>query len=157
MAAQLLTEIISIMVAAQLLDHNLLFTPMIINFPVGLLCLATLSILRPCATHPAAPLPRDGNESVRGSATKVLGSIRGSSHVLSELLQDSNVVALLATVPVAKLVNSVTELMLQYIPKKFGLSLASVSYRSTSFLLRGPIFSLVARLVERCLFKQSKV
>lgn len=94
---------------------------------------------------------------MRGSATKVLGSIRGSSHVLSELLQDSNVVALLATVPVAKLVNSVTELMLQYIPKKFGLSLASVSYRSTSFLLRGPIFSLVARLVERCLFKQSKV
>ncbi|UKZ84110.1 uncharacterized protein TrAFT101_000033 [Trichoderma asperellum] len=127
MAAQLLTEIISITVAAQLLDHNLLFTLMIINFPVGLLCLATLSIIRPCATHPAAPLLRDGYESVRGSATKVLGSIRGSSHVLSELLQDSNVVALLVTVPVAKLVNPVTELMLQYIAKKFDLSLASAS------------------------------
>ncbi|KAM6477531.1 hypothetical protein HDV62DRAFT_395214 [Trichoderma sp. SZMC 28011] len=47
MAAQLLTEILSIMVAAQLLDHNLLFTPMIINFPVGLLCIATLFIIRP--------------------------------------------------------------------------------------------------------------
>ncbi|UKZ51060.1 hypothetical protein TrVGV298_004815 [Trichoderma virens] len=115
------------MVAAQLLDHDLLFTPMIINFPVSLLCLATLSFIRPCATHPAAPLPRDGYESERGSATKVLGSIRGSSHILSELLQDRNVVALLATVPVAKLVNPVTELMLQYIPKKFDLSLASAS------------------------------
>ncbi|OPB36050.1 hypothetical protein A0O28_0112160 [Trichoderma guizhouense] len=127
MAAQLLTEILSIMVAAQLLDHNLLFTPMIINFPVGLLCIATLFIIRPCATHPAGPLPRDGYESARGSAAKVLGSIRGSSHVLSELLKDRNVVALLATVPVAKLVNPVTELMLQYIPKRFGLSLASAS------------------------------
>jgi hypothetical protein len=157
MAAQLLTEILSIMVAAQLLDHNLLFTPMIINFPVGLLCLATLSIIRPCATHPAGPLPRDGYESARGSAAKVLGSIRGSSHVLSELLKDRNVVALLATVPVAKLVNPVTELMLQYIPKRFGLSLASVGYRSTSFPFRCPIFSLVPRLVERYPFKQSKV
>ncbi|KAL6790345.1 major facilitator superfamily domain-containing protein [Trichoderma sp. SZMC 28013] len=151
MAAQLLTEIISIMVAAQLLDNNLLFTPMIINFPVGLLCLATLSIIRPCATDPAAPLPRDGYESARGSATKVLGSIRGSSHVLSELLQDSNVVALLATVPVAKLVNP--RRGGQYIPKKFDLSLASASRALTIQAIESLILLIVILPVLKKIFE----
>lgn len=141
MAAQLLTEIVSIMVAAQLLDHEFLFTPMMLNFPVGLLCLVTLFVMRPDATQPTAPLPRDEYESERGSATKVLGSsIRGSSRILSELLRDRNVILLLATVPVAKLVNPITELMLQYIPKKFDLSLASVSFRPITPLLRCPVF-----------------
>ncbi|RFU81920.1 mfs transporter [Trichoderma arundinaceum] len=127
MAAQLLTEIFAIMVAAQFLDHGFLFTPTLLNFPVGLMCLITLFIIHPGAPNPTDPLPRNEYESERGRGTKVLGSMRASSRILSELLHDRNVRLLLATVPVAKLVNPITELMLQYIPKKFDLSLASAS------------------------------
>jgi hypothetical protein len=103
---------------------------MILNFPVGLLCLVTLFIIRP--DNPSDPLP--GHENERDEeGIKDVSSIRRSIRILSELLRNRNVLVLLATVPVAKLVNPITELMLQYIPRKFDLSLASVSFPNSTF------------------------
>lgn len=124
MAAQLLTEIVAFNVTALLLDHEYLFTPMILNFPLGLLCLVTLFIIQP--DRSSDPLPGDENEQ-RQEGGKRVSSLRRSIHILSQLLQDQNVLVLLATVPLAKLVNPITELMFQYIPRKFDLSLASAS------------------------------
>jgi hypothetical protein len=129
MAAQLLTEIISINVAALLLDHGFLYTPMILNFPLGLLCLVTILLIRPDASPDT--LPGHENEQDEDGGKRV-SSIRHSIHILSQLLHDRNVLVLLATVPVAKLVNPITELMLQYIPRKFDLSLATVSFSHTN-------------------------
>jgi hypothetical protein len=145
MAAQLLTEIVAIMVAALLLDHEFLFTPLILNFPVGLLCIVTLLLIRP--DHDGLD-SRPCHENERAKDTgKIVGSVQRSIGILSQLLRDRTILALLATVPVAKLANPVTELMLQYIPRKFDLSLASVSFpyptRFQSSMLRlPPVFSL---------------
>ena len=118
------------MVAALLLDHEFLYIPMILNFPVGLLCLVTLLIIRP--DNSSNPLP--GHENERDEeGNKAVSSIQRSIRILSELLRNRNVLVLLATVPVAKLVNPITELMLQYIPRKFNLSLASVSFPNSTF------------------------
>ena len=118
------------MVAALLLDHEFLYTPMILNFPVGLLCLVTLLVIHPDNSSNHLP----GHESERDEeGTKAVSSIQRSIRILSELLRNRNFLVLLATVPVAKLVNPITELMLQYIPRKFDLSLASVSFPDSTF------------------------
>lgn len=128
MAAQLVTEIVAMVFAALLLDHEFLFTPMILNFPVGLLCLVTLSLIR--SDNPLHSLVLNENEQDEGG-DKMLPSIQRSIRILSQFLRNRNVLVLLATVPVAKLMNPVNEIMFQYIPKKFDLSLAYVSFPHT--------------------------
>jgi hypothetical protein len=120
--------VVAFNVTALLLDHEYLFTPMILNFPLGLLCLVTLFIIRPAIS--SDPQPGDENEQDEEGGKRV-SSIRRSIRILSQLLRNRNVLVLLATVPVAKLVNPITELMFQYIPRKFDLSLASVSFPHT--------------------------
>ncbi|KAH8821996.1 major facilitator superfamily domain-containing protein [Xylogone sp. PMI_703] len=124
MAAQLLTEIVAIMVTALLLEHKFLFTPMLLNFPVGLLCLVSLCIMY---LTDSDELSSDPDTERNEEGRKLRSSIQHSVRVLYQILCDRNVLVLLATVPVAKLVNPITELMLQYIPRKFDLSLATAS------------------------------
>jgi hypothetical protein len=124
MAAQLLTEIIAILITSLFLDHEFLFTPMILNFPVCLICLVTLLMIRPgSASEPSSNHEDEQDEQ----QDKTEGSIRHSIGVLSQILRDRNALVLLATVPVARLISPITDLMLQYIPRKFDVSLGSVS------------------------------
>ena len=77
--------------------------------------------------------PVSGGEIERDEEwTKRVSSVRRSIHILSQLLRDRNLLVLLATVPVAKLVNPITEIMFQYIPRRFDLSLGSVSFMHTN-------------------------
>ncbi len=124
MAAQLLTGIIATLVTAALLDSGFLLTPLILNFPIGLLCLATLTII-PADTS-SKSLPNHGDEQ-DDDHPKTFSSFRRSVRILSQVLRDRNVLVLLATVPVAKASNPVLELMYQYVPKRFGLSFPTVS------------------------------
>lgn len=119
MAAQLLAGIMAILITASLLDHGLLFTPLILNFPLCLFCIGTLVIIRSSeATN------EDGHEGE--SPETLLSSIQRGVSVLFEILRSRNVLVLLATVPIAKSSTPIEELMLQYIPKRFGLSFAKV-------------------------------
>jgi hypothetical protein len=119
MAAQLVTEIIAMTIAALLLDHDFLLTPLMLNLPIGLLCLIILFVMR-------ADSPAENGQSEEGA--RKLGSVKQSIHVLVHLLRQRKILVLLATVPVAKMVNPLNELMLQYIPRKFNMSLASVCF-----------------------------
>lgn len=98
---------------------------MILNFPLGFLCLVALFFIRP--KNSSHQVPNDENDQDE-EESKRDNYLRRSIRILYQLLRDRNVLVLLATVPVAKLVNPITELMFQYIPRKFDLSLASVSF-----------------------------
>ncbi|OKL58375.1 hypothetical protein UA08_06366 [Talaromyces atroroseus] len=142
MAAQLWTEIVAIMLAATLLEHEYLFTLMMLNFPLGLLCLITIFMLRLDNNRSASA---DVEDELDNEPVDLVSSIRRSLRILPQLLHDRYIVVLLSTVPVAKLLNPIMELMFQYIPRKFGLSLAWTSRLISMQALESMIF-LVALL-----------
>ena len=121
----------AVLVTALLLDHGLLFTPLILNFPAGLLCLVTLLVIG-SNPYPGALPDLDNVQNTEGS-TPAPGPVQSSISILSQVLRNRNVLLLLATVPVAKSVTPVTELMWQYVPKRFDMSLATVSPPLLSF------------------------
>lgn len=125
MAAQLCTEIVAIMLAATLLERDHAFVSMILNFPLGLLCLVTIFMLRP-DTSRTDPTD-DGNDLTKQPADFV-SSVRRSLNILPQLFHNRYLLALLSTVPIAKMLNPVMELMFQYIPRKFDVSLAWVRF-----------------------------
>lgn len=123
MAAQLCTEIVAIMLAATLLEREHPFISMILNFPLGLLCIVAIFMLRSDSDHQGASV---GNDLAKNEATDFSSSVRRSLRILPELFHNRYLLVLLSTVPVAKMLNPVMELMFQYIPRKFDVSLAWV-------------------------------
>lgn len=125
------------MIAATLLERGLLFLPLVLNFPIGLVCIVSLAVIRSAESSELAASARKdvqgddgegyGNDSHtnRGNS-EATHSIRHSARVLGEVLRDPVILVLLATVPVAKAVNPIGELTWQYIPKKYGISFAEV-------------------------------
>ncbi|KAK9775194.1 putative Major facilitator superfamily domain-containing protein [Seiridium cardinale] len=124
LAAQTITSTIAALITAALLDRGLLLTPLMLNFPIGVLCLLTLVVLHIDNSSESVP-GRDNEPDADKSNT--FSSIRHSIRILSEALRDRNVLILLATVPVAKAVNPIGEVTWQYVPKKYGISLAAAS------------------------------
>ena len=138
LAAQTITSTIATLIAASLLDNGLLFLPLLLNFPIGLLCIGCLAVIHstkssePAASRRTDELDDGDEDDNKNNANSKHGnlnasqSIRHSARILREALQDPAVLMLLATVPVAKAVNPIGELTWQYIPKKFGISFAEV-------------------------------
>ncbi|KAK6087838.1 major facilitator superfamily transporter [Seiridium cupressi] len=122
LAAQTITSTIAALVTAALLDHGLLLMPLMLNFPIGVLCLLTLVVLH--IDNSSESVPGCDNEQ-DADKSNTFRSIRHSIRILSEALRDRNVLILLATVPVAKAVNPIGEVTWQYVPKKYGISLAA--------------------------------
>jgi Cu/Ag efflux pump CusA len=128
LAAQTITSTFATLIAAAFLDHGHLFLPLLLNFPIGLLCIASLAFVRGAKSSGAAAPGRqdvqdeDDDEHIKDTSR----SIRHSARILGEVLQNPAVLVLLATVPVAKAVNPIGELTWQYIPKRFGISFAEV-------------------------------
>ncbi|KAK6086077.1 major facilitator superfamily transporter [Seiridium cupressi] len=122
LAAQTITSTIAALVTAALLDHGLLLMPLMLNFPIGVLCLLTLVVLH--IDNSSESVPGCDNEQ-DADKSNTFRSIRHSIRILSEALRDRNVLILLATVPVAKVVNPIGEVTWQYVPKKYGISLAA--------------------------------
>jgi cobalamin biosynthesis protein CobD/CbiB len=116
--AQTITSTISMLTAAALLDRGHLYMPLMLNFPVGLLCLLALLAIHLVTSKDSA--------SHKDQETRDIPSIKSSIRNLVNVLRDTNVLALLATVPVAKSISPIGELTWQYIPKRFRVSLSDV-------------------------------
>ncbi|KAK8040248.1 hypothetical protein PG991_000036 [Apiospora marii] len=125
---QIVATITSILVTAWFLDHELLFAPVLLSIPLGCLCLVSLVLIRPQATStvqvPASDCENELEQEEEGGT--LLGTLRHSWGIVTQLFEDRRVVVLLAAVPLAKLNTPMAELTLQYIPEKFDLSIASV-------------------------------
>ncbi|KAK7930996.1 hypothetical protein PG985_001708 [Apiospora marii] len=126
---QIVATITSILVTAWFLDHELLFAPVLLSIPLGCLCLVSLVLIRPQATStvqvPASDCENELEQEEEGGT--LLGTLRHSWGIVTQLFEDRRVVVLLAAVPLAKLNTPMAELTLQYIPEKFDLSIASAS------------------------------
>ncbi|KAK3338083.1 hypothetical protein B0H65DRAFT_445996 [Neurospora tetraspora] len=122
-----------------------------LNFPLGVGCLGVLGVMPGVKdkekggggggdsevgeagedSEEGPLLNGDGGDDTNkngtnGSMLSLLSSVKRGSTLLSELLtHDRRVLVLLATVPIAKCINPVEELMVQYIPRRFDISLAS--------------------------------
>jgi hypothetical protein len=127
MAAQLCTEIVAIMLAATLLEREHPFISMILNLPLGLLCLVAIFMLRSDKDSQKTSAANDEDDSTKEPADFV-SSVRRSLRTLPQLFHNRYLLVLLFTVPVAKMLNPVMELMFQYIPRKFDVSLAWVCF-----------------------------
>ncbi|KAJ4389993.1 hypothetical protein N0V93_007466 [Gnomoniopsis smithogilvyi] len=132
LGAQLLTGIIAAQLTAVLLDHGYIFAPLMLNFPIGLVCLLVLALIpRIDAKNTdqvgVSVLARSEATNEADQKSKLLTSVRHSSRIMAKVVDNRNVTLLLATVPIAKASNSVIELMFQYVPKKFDQSFATVS------------------------------
>lgn len=121
------------MIAASILDYGLLFLPLLLNFPIGLLCIVSLAAIRGTKSFESAVSGHEDGQEEDDDADNhnndnlnASRSIRQSARILGEALRDRRVLVLLATVPIAKAVNPIGELTWQYIPKKFGISFAVV-------------------------------
>lgn len=126
---QIMATIVSILVTAWLLDQELLFTPILLSIPFGFLCLISLALIRPQAT-PAKVVVSDCEselEEEEENKGTLMATLSHSWGIVTQIFKDRRVVVLLAAVPLAKLNTPMTELILQYIPEKFDLSIASVS------------------------------
>lgn len=126
MAVQLCTEIVAIMLAASLLEREHPFISMILNFPLGLLCLVAIFMLRSDDNKQTASAENRSDSTKE--PTDFISSVRHSLSILPQLFHNRYLLVLLSTVPVAKMLNPVMELMFQYIPRKFDVSLAWVCF-----------------------------
>jgi hypothetical protein len=142
MAAQLCTEIVAIMLAATLLEREHPFISMILNFPLGLLCLIAVFMLRSDNDIHDTSAPEVGTKE----PTDFVSSVRRSLSILPQLFHNRYLLVLLSTVPVAKMLNPVTELMFQYIPRKFDVSLAWVC---SPFYFEKPNFWVIPLTLHR--------
>lgn len=140
MGAQLCTEIVAIMLAATLLEREHPFISMILNFPLGLLCLVAIFLLRSDKNQRASA--DDGNDLTKEDTADFISSVRRSLSILPQLFHNRYVLVLLSTVPVAKMLNPVMELMFQYIPRKFDVSLAWVRFSLPDCKIHGSLLTL---------------
>ncbi|KAK8054421.1 hypothetical protein PG996_013722 [Apiospora saccharicola] len=124
---QIMATIVSILVTAWFLDQELLFAPILLSIPLGFLCLVSLALIRPQATVAKVVAYDCESELEEGERSTLIGTLRQSCDIVTQLFKDRRVVVLLAAVPLAKLNTPMTELTLQYIPEKFDLSIASAS------------------------------
>lgn len=148
---QIVATIVAILVTAWFLDQELLFAPILLSIPLGLLCLVSLALIRPLAATAKVTGPDCENEREEEEGRRtLLGNLRRSWGIVTQLLKDRRVVVLLAAVPLAKLNNPMAELTLQYIPEKFDMSIASVSL---SVFANGVPF-LTSDLGQPCLVGQ---
>ncbi|KAK8085890.1 major facilitator superfamily transporter [Apiospora hydei] len=122
---QIIATIVSILVTAWFLDRGLLFAPIFLSIPLGLLCLVALALIRPEA--PAEVLSDCDSELDEDNVSSLRDTLRHSWSIATQLFKDRRVFVLLAAVPLAKLNTPMTELTLQYIPEKFDMSIASAS------------------------------
>lgn len=152
--AQLGAGVVGLWSAAAMLDRGWEMGAMGMNFPLGVGCLVVLGCMP--AAAPGGKKGEEESESTCGgsgeggdsdgvdggegddskhvtassslSVSSLLFSVKHSTAVMSQLLtNDRRVLVLLATIPIAKCINPVEELMVQYIPRRFDISLASAS------------------------------
>lgn len=161
LAAQTITSTFATLIAAAFLDRGLLFMPLLLNFPIGVLCIASLAFVRGTRYSGSAASGRqdvqdeddvqhiNNNDNNNNGNLDTSRSIRHSARILVEVLQNPAVLVLLATVPVAKAVNPIGELTWQYIPKRFGISFAEV-IGFPSHLQTLPVTDLALCLTRVC-------
>lgn len=121
---QIVGTIVPILITAWFLDQELLFAPILLSLPLGILCLISLVLIRPKVAIEEGLA--SGTEP-SGDANTVNGTLRHSWGIITQLCKDRKVLLLLAAVPLAKLNTPMTELTFQYIPEKFDMSVAAVS------------------------------
>lgn len=127
-AAALLAQIISITVTASLMENGYLFTPMVLNFPIGVVALITLFWIRPNRQI------RSNNPSmglVTWRALKI--EVASALAALTRLMVKPGGFGLLVAVPLAKMADPMAEVTLLYVQKKFEFSFPQVC-ESSSFL-----------------------
>lgn len=123
LAAGLLTQSVSLSLTGYLLEGGYLFTPILLNFPLGILAVLIVAMIP------------SGAPSMRGMATGralitwplLRQEIKSTVTALGGLVSDPRGLGLLLAVPLAKMVESLTEVILLYVQKRFGSSFASVS------------------------------
>ncbi|KAK6854955.1 hypothetical protein PG995_008487 [Apiospora arundinis] len=121
---QIVGTIVPILITAWFLDQELLFAPILLSLPLGILCLISLVLIRPKVAIEEGLA--SGTEP-SGDANTVNGTLRHSWGIITQLCKDRKVLLLLAAVPLAKLNTPMTELTFQYIPEKFDMSVAAAS------------------------------
>lgn len=125
-------QVISITVTSSLMENGYLFTPMVLNFPVGIVTLIALFWIRPIhqtrSSNPEVGL-------VTWRALKI--ELASTFAALTRLMTKPGGFGLLMAVPLAKMVEPLAEVTLLYVQKKFDFSFAQV--RGLSQLLAQPI------------------
>jgi hypothetical protein len=119
------TEIGAVNIAALLLEKKLEYMPLVLVFPVCTTCLLTLFFMKPKQVAKTARECESGipeEESILG-----MGSLLKGVHAVVEICQNPNILILLAIFPITKLIDTIYGVMIQYIPRRFGLSFATVS------------------------------
>jgi hypothetical protein len=118
-------EIGAVNIAALFIDKKLEYMPLVLTFPVCMICLLTLFFMRPKKmTKTALECERANSNEERKWE---LGSLLQGAHAVVEICQNPNIMILLAIFPITKLIDTIYAVMLQYIPRRFGLSFATVS------------------------------
>ncbi|CAH0021766.1 unnamed protein product [Clonostachys rhizophaga] len=149
--AQAVTEIGAVNIAALLLEKKLEYMPLVLVFPVCTTCLLTLFFMKPkrmakTARECESGIPKE--ESILG-----LGSLLKGVHAVVEICQNLNILILLAIFPITKLIDTIYGVMIQYIPRRFGLSFATSSRLSSipsleTFLVLVAVIPLMKHIAE---------
>lgn len=149
--AQAVTEIGAVNIAALLLEKKLEYMPLVLVFPVCTTCLLTLFFMKPKQVAKTARECESGipeEESILG-----MGSLLKGVHAVVEICQNPNILILLAIFPITKLIDTIYGVMIQYIPRRFGLSFATSSRLSSipsleTFLVLVVIIPLMKHIAE---------
>ncbi|KAH8719602.1 MFS efflux pump atnC [Beauveria bassiana] len=123
LAAALLTQAVSLSLTGSLLEGGYLFTPILLNFPLGILAVL-LVVMMP-----------SGAQSIRSmTAGRALltwpllrQEIKSTVTATGGLVSDPRGLGLLLVVPLAKMADPLTEVILLYVQKRFGNSFAYAS------------------------------
>ena len=122
-AAALLTQIISITITASLMENGYLFTPMVLNWPVGIIALITLFWIRPIH-QTRSNGPKMGLVTWRALKAELASTLAA----LTRLITKPSGFGLLVAVPLAKMADPLAEVTLLYVQKKFDFSFAQVCH-----------------------------
>ncbi|VUC34832.1 unnamed protein product [Clonostachys rosea] len=127
--AQAVTEIGAVNLAALFMEKKLEHMPLVLTFPISLVCFLTLFFMRPKKVAKTARECESGNAEEERKLG--VGSLLKGVHTVVEICQDPNVLILLAIFPITRLIETIFAVMLQYIPRRFGLSFATSSRLSS--------------------------
>ncbi|RDW78927.1 uncharacterized protein DSM5745_05779 [Aspergillus mulundensis] len=135
-AAGLATQILSLAATTSLLDHGRLFTPLVLNFPIGLVALLVLSRIRPISNKEDADR-QDEAKDPNHIIPALRHEIRAAVMALSRLLRRPRGLSLLIAVPLAKLADPLAEVTLLFVQRKFNTDFAHASRLLTYQTLEG--------------------
>ncbi|KAM3523974.1 hypothetical protein MY4038_007953 [Beauveria bassiana] len=131
LAAALLTQAVSLSLTGSLLEGGYLFTPILLNFPLGILAVLLVAMM---------PSGAQSMRSVTAGRALITWpllrqEIKSTVTATGGLVSDPRGLGLLLVVPLAKMADPLTEVILLYVQKRFGNSFAYLITRSSFALL----------------------